>query len=300
MKAILFFITLFFVLVNNCGAQSRKITPAHVYQKAVELTREIQLIRKKKQITTSVRTPGVQSKKAPIHVFGKSLEVLYKISRLKMELGLQVFQVQYIPIRQIPPALVYQSIQKALREEKKIKEKLNIEEKIQPVSFIKGKQPSDVYEQLWIASYLLDTLGKPLSPSHVYRNTLYILSELKAISSHLGKSFIQKTDITQLNYKITPKDVLIESYKNLYRLAKLEIQLKIPPFTPSSFPTGNIIPSDPYDATSTLISDLVRVKVKLGITVTPEQLKLPTNKTPLDVFNNVQLIGKNLENLLRK
>ncbi|MGK0289730.1 MAG: hypothetical protein ACI86H_001176 [bacterium] len=298
MKKIVLFAIIILGISNNIWGQTQRVTPSHVYQKSIELIKEIQLIRRDKGLKSNVRSPGVQSKRTPIHVFGKTLEVLYKISNIQSELGLTPVQVQYISSSQkITPASVYHSIRKALQEIRKVKQHYNISRRVRSVPFVDGKRPSDAYEKLWFASYLLDTIGKPLSPNHVYRNTLYILNELKTISSSLGKGITQTIPQTTIEYKIIPKDVLIESYKNLYRLAKLEIKLQISPITPSSFPTGKIIPSDPYDATSTLISELTRIKKKLGITSIPEKLELTKNQTPLNILLNTQLIGKNLEQL---
>jgi hypothetical protein len=270
-------------------------TPSHVYQQAEILKQEIILLRKSKGLAQTFRDPGVQYNKLPLHVYAKGLEVLEKISNLRTTHGLAGSAVGRIPLRKITPGDVFGLVKKLEFELAPVKQAMGVGARIAPVPFVGGKLPSDVYQNLWSISFALDGLIPALTPGHVYRNGEYVLEELKMIASALGKTLPEEQGMVGANRKITPKDVLVESFKNLYRIAQLERKVGVPPFSPPSFPIGNITPSDPFDATSMLLAELVRVKLRLNITKDYQMAPLPQGKTPGDVLMAASRAGTFLE-----
>ena len=272
-------------------------TPSHVYQEAEILQQEIILLRKSKGQSQSFRDPGVQYNKLPLHVYAKGLEVLEKISNLRTTNGLPATAVARIPLRKITPGDVFGLMKKLQSELAPVKGAMGVDTRIAQVPFVGGKLPSDVYQSLWSTSFALDGLIPALTPGHVYRNGDYVLKELKMIAKALKKNPPMKKEMRFAKRKITPKDVLVESFKILYLIAQLERKVGVPPFSPPSFPIGNITPSDPFDATSMLLAELVRVKLRLNITEDYQLAPLPSGKTPRDVLMVVSMAGTFLEHL---
>lgn len=286
---------LLFALPMNLLAQNK--TPSHVYQESERLLREVILLRESKGISGMPRDPGVQYNKLPLHAYSKALEVLDKINVLQQTNDLSGFVVPRTPLRKITPGDVFSMVNRLRQEIAPIKKAMGVSRSIAEPAFVPGKIPSDVYQNLWVASFALDGLIPALTPSHVYRNGQYMLQELSMISRSLNKSIPgEPAPITAR--KVTPADVLVESFKNLYKVAKLQRRVGVPPFTPPSFPVGKITPSDPYDATSMLMAELVRVKIKLGINENYDLLSLPEKKSPGNVLTIVNHAGLALEKLV--
>jgi len=278
-------------------AAADKKTPSHVYQLTEQIVREIQLIRDFREVREKGREPGLQFNKLPLHVFAKSLEIKSKLLRIEQELGLSTNPVDFVPVKKISAADVYQSMLEIVQELHQLKEHWKIQRKIEAPIFVAGKNPSDVYENAWRASYLLDGLVGAITPSDVFRNALYVQQDLKQINQVMKVSIPQTMPEDRAERTIGPKDVLIESFKNLYRVSSFERKIGIPPFIPPEFPHGKITPSQPYDVLSMLLAELARVKLHLRINSIPKVVDLPEGKTPGDVLTQIHFIGKNLESL---
>jgi len=298
MNPVRFFLRLFAVLLASFSlsffsvAVAQKLSPSHVYQNTERLIAEIELIRAKLNVQDKPRYPGVQIKKKPIHVYAKALEVLEKVARAQGRQGLTKAEVGAIPIRKISPTEVFAISDRVLSELRRLKQKLNITQTIAEPKFVAGKRPSDVYENMWRASYLLDGVAGTIEPSFVFRNTRLILAELEQISAKLGVASLKKAPLA-VEGKL-PKDVNLQSFKNMHLLARLQRKLKIEPLRAPSFPSGKITPSDVYDTTNLLLSELVRIKVALNIVTPRPSIALLEGKRPPDVLSQMQLIADNI------
>lgn len=279
-----------FALLPSLAIGQNK-TPSHVYREAEVLVREIQLLRGHAGVTGQIRDPGEQFNKLPLHVYAKGLEVMDKIASFQKSKGMTPVSVPPTPLRKITPGDVFSLAEELLGEIVRVKSQLGVSEEITSPRFVGGKSPSDVYQNLWRASFAMDGLIPPLTPGHVFRNAEYVLAELDGIAQAMGRKVGLGRVENDAGRKITPKDVLVESFKNLYRIGKLQRQVGITPFTPPSFPIGKITPSDPYDATAMLLAELVRVKLKLGLTESYQLRELPGKKSPGDVFSQAKKIG---------
>lgn len=293
-------ITIFLILGMSLAAlpaHGQKKTPSHVYQNTERLLREIVLLREAKSVTGAIREPGVQYNKLPLHVYAKGMEVREKISTLRQVSGLAALETERIPIRKITPGDVFSMVERLITELRPVKGNLGAGQKIAEPRFLDKKTPSDVYQNLWKASNAMDGLIPALTPGHVYRNALYIQADLKMIARALGQSLPEVKGDGATGRKITPKDVLVESFKNLYRVARLERKVGVPPFSPPGFPVGKITPSDPFDASSMLLAELVRVKLKLKVLTHYQLQPLPEGKTPGDVLVGMTFAGNYLDHL---
>ncbi len=271
-------------------------TPSHVYQHSEQVVREIKLIREALGKNERPRDPGVQSDKNPLHSFGKSLEVLEKVARLQTSVGLSSAEIPPWPQKQVRANDVFDSISLILAEILKLKAHYGITGTIEEPRFRFGKSSSDVYENLWRASYLLDSMTAPWTPNHVYRNTQYILSELRLIAE-AEEITLTDSDLPMVAQTTVPKDVLIELFKNLYRMAKYQRKLGLRPLRPPFFPSGEITPSDPYDATFMLLAEITRIKNRLRIKNPLPSIALPDDKIPANVFAQALQIGSYLSQM---
>ena len=77
-------------------------TPSHVYQCTEDLISEIDILREGIGLTDIPIDPEPQTNKTPVHVYGKALEVMEKISRSERKLGMAPVKVGQIPLKEIP------------------------------------------------------------------------------------------------------------------------------------------------------------------------------------------------------
>ncbi len=288
--------------INNNRNQPKKViingkfTPSHVYQQVQNIISEINLIRSHRNVTIKPRDPGKQVKKMPLHAYSKSIEVLEKIARFAKENSMEAINVPGIPLREITPGQVFDSTQTILEELRKIKSKLGISATIIEAPFKDGKSPSNVYESMWKASYLMDGLVPAITPSHVYHNVRYMIQELSKIASHFNISIESTTTDNTKDKK--PEHVMIENYINMFKLARIERKIKMYPFYVPPLPGGKITPSNVYDTTNMVLAELVRIKVFLKITSERTPEPEVTGKTPSDAFIQMKLFQKNLDHIL--
>ena len=285
------------VVWSSGSFAQEQITPSHVYQKTLQIMAEIEDIRAAENITTTYREPGVQTNKRPLHVYSKSLEVIEKIGRYQDILGIKRVETNQLPLRTVTPREVYEQTESILAELSRIREALGLRYSPKTIAFIAGKGPSDVYEVMWKSSYLLDALAGQTSPNEVFRNTQYILEELELIADNLGVDINIRSTKT-VNGSKTPKDVNLEAFKTLHKIGRIQRYLDIEPFSPSPFPAGKIFPNDALDSTNTILAELVRVKVALGIKIARKNQSIPSGKNPDAVFKQMLLISARLEPLL--
>ncbi|MCG8426387.1 MAG: hypothetical protein MI754_03410 [Chromatiales bacterium] len=282
-------------LFLSFAAQAETITPSHVYQASQQLINDIKLIREHSNVTTSAKVPGLQTHKLPLHAYTKSLEVRAKVGRLQKKHNLPAITAAEIPLKKLTPGDVLESIEVLLAETDKIKQALNINQLAPSVPFEPGKTSSNVYENLWAASYLLDDLVGPINPNLVFRNVQYALNEVAIIANKLNIALPDKPPARQSDIK--PKHPNIAGFKNLYRIARVERKLDIAPVRVSNFPEGKIAPADVYDTTNNILAELIRLKVHMGATAQRSSLPVPENKKPADVLMQMQLLGSCLETL---
>ncbi|VAW50959.1 hypothetical protein MNBD_GAMMA06-967 [hydrothermal vent metagenome] len=272
-----------------------KITPSDVYQQTDNVIAEIILIRKALNVQVAGKNPGLQFNKKPLHVLTKSIELQEKIATAQEKNNVKKTSLSVLPLRKITPEDVLASALHSLDGLRKLKAGLGINEIINDAPLIAGKSPSDVYENMWRASYLMDAVSGAISPNDVFRNTKVIQADLKFISEHLGVS--PPDELPIFLEGMTPKDANIEGYKNLHRIYRLQKNLKMQLVRVSDFPVGKASPSDVYDTTNTILGELVRIKIKIGLNKSLESFADFNEKTPSDVHKELRTIGILIEQL---
>ncbi len=285
----LIFLTL---LVHSSPSLAVSMTPSHVFQETERLLLDIKLLRNAQNITGDVRDPGVQTNKTPLHVFAKALQVKEKIARTQQKFDIEPGEVPIMPTKKIVPADVFRLVRSLRAEVDRIMSKTGIVTSSEEPEFVTGKTPSQVYENLWRCSFLLDDLAGSIKPSYVYRNTELILSEINQIARSIGATL--DTEIPRLQENIKPKDVNLEAFKNLYRITQIERKIGISRVKIPQFPATTISPADVFETTYSLLAELARIKIEMNIVTTPPATSLIDDKSPAEVLVQMQLIGTKL------
>ncbi len=265
-------------------------TPSHVYQVISTVLSETTSWRISSGVKKALKEPGQQSGKNPFQVYAKGIEVLDKLHRMQVELGMETSAVPQIPLRAIAPKDVYALAETVLVEVRRTKEYAGVLQSSPAAPYVGKKTPSDVYEQLWRVSSALDALGKPIQPSSVYKKVIEVRNDMVRVSQHLGVSLPSQT-FSSAQGK-TPHHVNLEAYKTLYRIASLQRSLGMSPVHTMDFPAGEIRPSDVFDVSNTLLAELARIKVHLKMTESSVHsvAEEVAGKTPNDVWMEMRYV----------
>jgi hypothetical protein len=146
--------------------------------------------------------------------------------------------------KKFTPGDVLDSLDVIVVELRRYKDEIGAEDEITPTPLVANKTPSDVYENIWRASYLLDGVAGHLDPNTVFRNVVAVQAEVGLIAAKLGVR-IRSTALKPKPGK-TPTDVNIEGFKNFHRVGRLQRLMGMDPLRPPSFPAGKVSPSDCY------------------------------------------------------
>ncbi len=292
------FIAVFtYILLLSSTLSADEITPSHVYQVSEQIVREIQLLREAVGADDYPLDPDRQTLKRPIQVYGKAVELMYKVSSAQTKFGLTAAKLRTIPPVSIQPKEVYSINQEILSEIRKIKTYLAIPTSIEEVPFVDGKVPSNVYENLWRASYMMDFLSGVLLPSDVYHYAEQIIDEIELVAK---KNNINLNNLPKATKKenIRPKNVAAKGVQNLQKLIRIEKKMG---YNASIVPTmtlSRVTPSDVFDIMGALMAELAYIKFNMGITETPPLPPKFEGKKPADVLQRLDYAGFLLDRVL--
>ena len=280
-------------LTTSLGTAQANVSPSHVYQQTRYIIDELQQLRRFRNIDTPAREPSIQIRKLPAHVYGKGLELLEKLIRFQQSLGLSPQPLPKAKIGKVTPGDVFQLTVRIREDIQAISNNLGLTLNTPDIALKPGKLPSDVYESMWRASYLMDGLTKPIAPAYVLRNLEHIGAELTRIANQQRWN-TQLPEAPEIANK-KPFDVTLLGFHALYHMADLQKKLNMPPTKVSTFPDGKITPSDAYDTTNNLQTEVNRVKAHLGLT---EHIELPALKdgiTPTHVYRQMWQVAQLLK-----
>jgi hypothetical protein len=272
-------------------------TSSHVYQVTENIILEIEILREAIGVDDEPNEPEAQRGKAPIHVYGKGLELLEKISKAQRKLGMTPAEVGEIPLRDVKPADVFELVSATLLQLQNMKEQLVISDKIEEAKFVGAKMSSDVYENLWLASYMLDGLVPPIKPEDVYRNIEYLHGEMRLIATKLDVSLdLEPPEVTG---RKRLKNIGQQALFALYKISELEKRIGMTAASVPEITLVRIRSSDIYDLTNMLMAEMVRIKVHLKINLPRGEQATPPKVKTNEVFGQMLLVVKNLEKTIK-
>jgi len=282
-------------LLLFCSVNSHALSIADVYQQVRLTEQNISLLKSHYAPDKTTRVPGIQVGKTSMHAYIKALELLEKIKRYQGQNGLPTIEIPSLPTKRVKSKHLMSIVMLAFDETKKLTQSLNLTAKeLEPLT--SSKTSSDLYEELWQASYLMDSLVEPIKPADVLRNTLMIEQGLQEIAKKRNTAIVFPALQSFSNKK--PVDVTIQLYKLLYKVAKLEIKIKLKPLLVPAFPEGKVLPEDAFDASGNVIADLTRIAVKLKIAPVKSMKQITAKVTPGDVYAQVVRLNQGIELLI--
>lgn len=285
-------------------AAQAEIAPSDVYAQAVQIEKEIDLLKRHYHITAKGAAVPVEADLRPRHTWEKAHLIQVKLNIFRTKHGLPlVSPVTQQPMLQVDPRLPWAQTQRILTEIKIIKRLLGVSGEVSPATVVQGKRPIDNFNKLNQISYDLDTLnGETINASYVYAEAMRFHEDLAALLRRLEVPDTAAPPAKSVN--TPPRESLKAAFdlmsevQRVQRLAGLETtDFKVFAKTENA---EIIVSADVFNMVSMSLAELQVLKAKLGLRYefTPPA-DIHEGKTPSDV---TQLLGysANQLRLIRK
>ena len=278
-------------------------TPNDVFLVAEQINRFLVRYRRLRGIRVPPRDIIPMPGRQPKHVYQKTLECLWKVNRLRKQLGMGPTAMPEFPLRRITPNEVYDLAVRLRAElfliEQKTEGKTSPPRPTPLDHLVRDKTPSDVYHMMWQNLTLLDTVIGPqgYTPNDVYRQSQRIIAEFKILRRHLQvKRPVEKPP---LKLGKEPRHVLRVTQKILRLLRRIQKRagMSVVATVPEAI-TAKVTPNEVFNEVGIILAELVALKVHLGITSSAPDFPLPTDKTPSHVYRNMEYARRLLATIL--
>ncbi len=290
-------IAVFCSLVWALPAQA-EMTPDTVYEQALQIEKEIELLRRYYKIVERNPSPPTAADLQPRHSWQRTYVIMVKLNLFRRKHGLVGFSPLTIePTIDMNDSFTWAQTQRILTEIGIIKQQLNITGEVSPVTPVQGRRQIDVFNLLKQIGYDMDSLnGEALTPSTVYAELRRINEDVNVIMSNTSTA-----DVAFPPARIPdaiPKNSLDAAFALMEELKRMQRQLGMASIDFGPFyKTDNIVPADVFMMVNMCFAELQVIKAKLGLihAITPPA-EYQEGKIPADV---VQLMGF-LTNKLRQ
>jgi len=233
-------------------------TPTDVYQHALVVEAEIDLIRLEMGVADEIKPDFAISDAQPREVYFQALTLFDKSNRLLFE---RVRQREDRPVRKgvnITANDVFELVDGALQIVLRVKQSLRIAESADVTTLAESKTPTEVYKLVVRLNRILNRLlNQRFTPAEVYQQLTYGVGLTSAILATVSTSdrLGRKPGLVR---RKTPVDVyrkLISIYMILHETLALSGE-KCLIIEPAETEQDNIDPSDVYDMASLLVAEL--------------------------------------------
>ncbi len=251
-------------LPSLCDAVE-KVTPSDVFAQAVQITEEIEILKKHFNVTGSVEVEEVKSNLKPRHVWQETYDILVKINILREKSGLPIIAVNSLePVKEINPVLVYEQTRRILLELEIVKFRLDIKEQRGKLKKFAGKTPSDVFNKINYISHHLDLInGASFTPSFVFAQSMRVLEDVVTIINALD---IKDDTIPPTKNKAAkPADTFHTGFTLLEGIQRLQRKAGIEPTDFSHLKAEKITPTEVFDLAEMMLAELQVVKAHIGL-----------------------------------
>jgi len=267
----------------------RDRTPAETYQLILLLTDEVKALRQQQGVQDPWPSVAVVGKKEARHEYQKALEVLSKINRYRIIHKLGGIETPNYPSRELTPNEVYDLVERLVRELQVLSTGSKGVSSQSPIKAgVSFGSRGENYRQLWVISKAFDPLlgVRGFLPSDVFAQSERIVALVRFLRvSQAMPSMPPKPKKTKGKH---PNHALAASYQLLAAIQKAERNLWMDPVTVPPLKKRVITPTEVYDALQTNIAELQRIKFRLGVDRTFDEVERATNKTPDDVIQNLR------------
>ncbi len=286
MKKITLLVTL---IVTLTQATIRDKNSNDVYIEAEILKNKIIHLGGEKNIEANHMKLSQQHNKSPRHVLQKTLEVLKKINKYRQNNKLGLVSVPIYPSKDIVSEDVYHNVIRLNAEVDLLLKHINCKhiEQLSQKHNYQNKTSDDTYYELWLSSLAMDELlGKGFSPTDNYKESILIVDIINFIRNSQG--IYDEIELPEKKIRKHPNHVLYATNKLLHKIAKAEKKLWMDPVEISKNPQRIITPTEVYDSMQMIITELKRIRRRLGIERLYKIKDIEGSKTPSDVLQNIE------------
>lgn len=233
-------------------------TPADVFARVQLVHAELDLVRQEMGRPTDDRKPYTISGAAPREVFFEATALFRKADRFCFERTGEEGTLPYPPaVEQIQPMHVLAVVDAALDRIRQVKAQLRVTEASTAPAVDSSKQPSDVLAALLLANRQLNRLlEQPFSPSDVYQLLTLGAGYAARLAAHVGAAMPSAPGFER---RKRPGDVYGRIAASIGVLREIGGAAGLTMLDPGSTPytVDEVLPSDCYDVSSLMISELV-------------------------------------------
>jgi hypothetical protein len=277
------FILLFFTFFN--AHAEVVITPSEVYQQALIIEQETELVKHHFHITESadpVKETVADLK--PRHVWQKGYMLQMKMGAFRRKYNLGSFTPVVIePLKVLSPNYTWAQTQRTLSEIRIMRKLLGINGVIGAAPQIENKRPVDVYNKLNQLEAEWDMLANITTDSSLtFAQVMRLNEDLNEIFLKLNLFDTAVPPAKKIN--ATPVDSLEKTFAVLEQIQRLQKLARLESIDLSDFrTTENAKPANVFNMVCFLIGEIQLIKAELGIaTFTPAAAEYK-NKKPADV-----------------
>jgi hypothetical protein len=143
-------------------------------------------------------------------------------------------------------------------------------------------------------------LAKPITPNEVFARTVQVSEELHFLLDHYNIKHDHDKIVQEATVKsnLKPRHVWQKSYEILIKISMLRTSHELPQIQPMGIaPVRQVNPAMAYEQMQRILTELYLFKIRKGLSSKLPPLKQFTNKTPLDVFNQLNYISASFDQL---
>lgn len=291
-------------VIKQYPQASLKKNTNHLYALTEHIIEELFEYRKLRGIQTIPRIVPNQVHLQIHHIYQKTKHVMKKISLIREQEGLGPLAQAKNYLHKISLTEVYDLIIRLDAELQILYKKVDMPTQLYEQDhshFYIDKNESDVFQQMWTISYLLDAVlgSQGYTPTDVFKQALYVVEEIKLIGQTMGRP-TNKFNLPPIIYGKQPSDVLKQSQIISKKLNTLKLRMGLlDQEKPISPPSNQVTPDDVHNGIELITSEIERIKVHLDITQSINRYNEDNEeKTPSQVFQQLQLATKILQSFI--
>ncbi len=285
------------------GVVAQEVTPNHVFRAVQDLVAEVNVLREEFGVYGFPREGEPQEDRAPVHLYAKTLELGAALQPVQQRFGVLPAPVGRMLTTAVALEDVLDSMARLLVEVHGLKAHLAIDREIAPAPLTFGKTPAMVYESLGDASFLLDGLrGGSMTITDVYRNAAVVLAEVALVARFVGVVVEGPPQaaggaVSALEAPRVVTEVVRRALAANRKAIDLQDRLGMSPSREPRLGLVRVTLSEAYDVTNTLLAELARVKLHLGIDEVPGEDPEPTDRQLSDLLALIARIAANLDSV---
>jgi len=269
-----------------CTFASAQVTPTEVYRKVELIAAEIDLIRREMGVAPNAKVPFNSKAAQPREVYFQALTLLKKSNRLLFEQLREKDKEPDWVMESIQPEDVLAIVNRSHLLLLRVKEYLLIEETVETAPAGEEFAPSDVFRLIVDQNRTLNQLlQQRFAPADVYQQLTYGVGVAGSILATLPVSVRLGTE-PDFERRKTPTDVYVRLLLVFEKLCAVmdksgEACLQI---APEESQRLDVTPSDVYDLSSLVVSELLYLHTLRGNASSPKAAYYPGEKLPSHVY----------------